>query len=118
MFLAILAALHFVAAPAVMAMTAPAGEKPCEHCGAGAGFAACGMTAPEPDGGDGAPMPGRYPEPDTARPVAMLAPAVVADEGSLSPSLHEADPARAIALSTGRHTGDPPLNIVFGKFLN
>ena len=29
-----------------------------------------------------------------------------------------AGPADRIGRETGRHTGDPPLNVLFGKFLN
>ena len=47
-FLAILAALHFVAAPCVMAMTAAAGDEPCEHCGAGRDIGALRLDRDRP----------------------------------------------------------------------
>lgn len=112
-FFAILAALHFVAAPCVVAMAATAGDQPCEHCGAGSGMAACSTTAADPGNDDGAPAPGRPRLPEPPGVLALLPAPVVAAAG-----LSRAGPAERIGRETGRHTGDPPLNVLFGKFLN
>jgi hypothetical protein len=113
-FLAILAALHFVAAPCVMATTAATGEEPCEHCGAGRDLAPCASTATDPGNDDGAPAPGRYRLPDPPGVIALLPVPVV----SAAPGLSAGSPAECIGRATGRHTGDPPFNVLYGKFLN
>lgn len=114
MFLAILAALHFVAAPCVMAMTAADGDEACEHCGAGRDVAACASTATDPATDEGAPGPGPYRLPDPPGSLVLLPAPVMAGADGLSPG----GPAERIGRETGRHTGDPPLNVLYGKFLN
>ena len=114
MFLAILAALHFVAAPCVMAMTAAGGEEPCEHCHAGLDLAPCASTATDPGNDDVAPAPGRNRLPDPPGVMALLPVPVMPVVAGLSP----AGPAERIGRETGRHTGDPPLHVLYGKFLN
>jgi hypothetical protein len=113
-FLAILVALHFVAAPCVMAMTAAAGDEACEHCGAGRDVAACASTATDPGNDEGAPGPGPYRLPDPPGSLVLLPAPVMSVADGLSP----AGPAERIGRETGRHTGDPPLNVLYGKFLN
>ncbi|MEQ1802344.1 MAG: hypothetical protein ABL989_10505 [Gammaproteobacteria bacterium] len=117
LFLASLAALHFLAAPCVMAMTAPADEEPCEHCGGVPEFAACSTTAAEPANDDVAPTPGRYREPDPPRLVVLPVSALVAREGSLHRAIMRAGPSPANSFRTGRHLGDPPLTITLGRLL-
>lgn len=113
-FLAILAALHFVAAPCVMAMTAAAGDEACEHCGAGRDVAPCASTATAPGNDEGAPGPGRYRLPEPPSSMTLLPAPVMPVADGRSP----AGPAERIVRETGRHTGDPPLNVLYGKFLN
>lgn len=114
LFLASLAALHFVAAPCVMAMTAPAGDEPCEHCHAGLDLAPCASTATDPGSDDGAPAPGRNRLPEPPGALALLTVPVIAVAAGPLP----VSPAERIGRVTGRHTGDPPLNLLYGKFLN
>ncbi len=114
MLLALLAALHFVAAPCAMAMTADAGEEPCEHCGAGPDIGPCASTGTDPGSDDNAPAPGRYRLPDPPGLTALLPVPVMLVAAGLPP----ASPVDRIGRETGRHTGDPPLNVLFGKFLN
>ncbi len=112
LFLAILAALHFLAAPCAMAMAAMAGDEPCEHCEPASAMAACATTAVDPGSDDEAPAPGRLrlPEPPGVFALVPVTPAAVG-----RPCAH---PSQRIGRETGRHTGDPPLNVLFGKFLN
>ena len=112
--LAILAALHFVAAPCMMAMAAAAGGEPCEHCDAGRDIAPCATTATDPGNDDGTPGPGRYRLPDPPGVIALLP----APDMPEAPGLSPAGSADLIGRETGRHTGDPPLHILYGKFLN
>lgn len=112
LFAAILAALHLVAAPCVMAMAAASGEEPCEHCEPGQDMAPCASTATDVGQDDGAPVPGRCRLPDPPGAFALL-PAPPALAGRLP-----AAPVERIGRETGRHTGDPPLHLLYGKFLN
>ncbi|MBL8199603.1 MAG: hypothetical protein JNK40_01405 [Chromatiales bacterium] len=113
LFLAILAALHFVAAPCVMAMTTAAGSEPCEHCDTSRDIVPCATTATDPGNDDGAPAPGRYRPPEPPGVIVLL-PAMPVVLVGRSP----AGPAERIGRETGRHTGDPPFNVLYGKFLN
>lgn len=113
-FIAILAALHFVAAPCVMAMTAAAGEEACEHCDAGRDTVACASTAIDAGTEDAAPAPGSVRLPDAPGAMALLpAPAIV-----MATALLPAGHREQIGRETGRHPGDPPLTVLYGKFLN
>lgn len=114
LFLAILAALHFVAAPCVMAMTSADGNEPCEHCGAGSGIEACTTTAADPGAGDQGPAPGRLRAPEPPGLFALLP----APHMAAATALSRAGPAARTGRETGRYTGDPPLTVLFGKFLN
>jgi hypothetical protein len=114
MLLAILAALHFLAAPCAMAMAAVVDGEPCEHCDAGPDVVPCASTATDPGIDESAPAPGpfRLPEPPAASallPVPRMAVAAGLPSGGT---------ADRIGRETGRHTGDPPLNVLYGKFLN
>lgn len=114
MFVAILAALHFVAAPCVMAMSAVGSEEPCEHCDAGRDIAPCASSATDPGNADAAPAPGPTRLPDPPAVTALLpVPVMGVVAGRLPASL-----AERVGRETGRHTGDPPLNVLYGKFLN
>ena len=84
LILAILAALHFVAAPCVMAMTPVAGEEPCEHCDAGREIAPCAATATDPGNDDGASAPGRFRFPDPPGTGTLLPALVVPPAAGLS----------------------------------
>jgi hypothetical protein len=110
---AVLGALHFIAAPCVMAMTVADPEAHCEHCPPGGSDLPCLTTAPEPAATDMGPGPGRFSPAAPAAPVMVLPwPAAAA----MMPS--RPSPARRIAFATGRHSGDPPLSISHQKFRN
>jgi len=112
-FLAVLAALHFLAAPCVMAMTAVAAVGSCGHCAAGQDSEPCLSTTALPgnDSGGPAPLGSRLTEP----PAAVLLPVPAAPTAA---GLSCASPADRVGRATGRHTGDPPLNVLYGRFLN
>lgn len=114
LFVAILAALHFVAAPCVMAMAATTAEEPCEHCGAGSGMAACTATPADAGAGDEASPPGRLRLPGPPGVIVLLPAPVV----PVATGLPRVAPEARIGRETGRHTGDPPLSVLFGRFLN
>lgn len=97
-----------------MAMTAGAGGEPCEHCGAGPDTVPCASTATDPGTDEAAPAPGTFRLPEPTGPAALLPVPRMAVAAGLSMG----GPADRIGRATGRHTGDPPLNVLFGKFLN
>lgn len=109
---AVLGALHFIAAPCAMAMTVAAMEEPCEHCPADT--APCVTTAGETGTPEVAPAPARPPVP-TGPATAPVALPPVADL-AIIPA--KTSPRRRIAFATGRHSGDPPLSVLYQKFLN
>lgn len=113
--LAVLGALHFVAAPCVMAMTvADDAPAPCEHCPPGSDAMPCLTTATDFAAADAAPAPGRLRPAMAPVTVVMLPPPVAA----VAISLKRASPAYRIAFATGRHTGDPPLTVLYQNFRN
>jgi len=99
-----------------MAMSAAA-EEPCGHCGAGE-VGPCLAPAADPAGMDGAPAPGRARPPAAPDVPALLLPPAGPGAGSLHSVLELASPASRAELVTGRHTGDPPLTLLHGRFLN
>lgn len=111
---AILAGLHFIAAPCVMAMTPAAGNEPCEHCDAGRETATCAAAPTDPGNDDGASAPGRIRLPDPPGAGTLLPAPVMPSAAGLSCG----GPAESTGRQTGRYSGDPPLNVLYGKFLN
>lgn len=112
--LAVLGALQFVAAPCVMAMTVADAPAPCEHCPPGSAAMACLTTATDPAAADAGPAPGRSRPAASAVTVVLLPPPVA----TVATGLHRASPAHRIAFATGRHTGDPPLTVLYQNFRN
>ncbi|MDP2325786.1 MAG: hypothetical protein Q8N51_17400 [Gammaproteobacteria bacterium] len=112
--LAVLGALHFLAAPCVMAMAIADAPEPCEHCPPGSDAMSCLTTATDPAIADAAPAPGRF-RPAVPPVVGALLPSPIA---AVARSLTRASPAQRIAFATGRHTGDPPLNVLYQNFRN
>jgi len=112
--LAIIGALHFVAVPCVMAMTVADLPAPCEHCPPDGDAMPCLSTAADSATADAGPVPGRSRTPVSPVTVLVLPPPVAALAAGLQPS----SPAHRIALATGRHTGDPPLTVLYQNFRN
>jgi hypothetical protein len=112
--LALIGALHFVAVPCAMAMTVADAPAPCEHCPSDGDAMPCLITAVDPAAVDAAPAPGRS-RPAVASVTELMLPPPVAE---LLIGLQPANPAHRIALATGRHTGDPPLTVLYQNFRN
>ncbi len=112
--LAVLGALHFIAAPCVMAMTFADAESPCEHCPPGSDAGPCLATAADPGASGTAPGTDRF------RPAVPPATVMVLPPPAVPVAIipHRASHASRIALATGRHSGDPPLRILQQKFRN
>jgi hypothetical protein len=113
LLLACLALLHFLAAPCVMALAAEA-EAPCDHCAAGDSMACTSGPAGAVQV-DAAVAPGKSRPPafPAGGPVTVLA----QRGGSLEAQVTHAAPAARVGLATGRHSGDPPVAILLGRFL-
>lgn len=111
---AILVAVHFIAVPCAMAVTAASEGPPCEHCDAALDQSPCMVSAAEPASGDQGPVTASG-RPPPSRDVLLLRLPLPARTDS---SLLLESPARSIGRLTGRHAGDPPLHVAFGKFLN
>lgn len=110
---ALVVALQFAVLPCVMAMPMqPAGD--CEHCDGAARQSHCMVATDQSvvDAGLNAREP-LHPVPPAAEAFSILPLPVVpqvlqrAESGAIG-----------IARRTGRHSGDPPLNLLYGNFRN
>lgn len=105
LLIALLGAFHFVAVPCAMA----AADGPdCGHCGDVANLQPCLSAAGDTSAGQPGPamedsrLPARSPVSSLVVPAWGAATATAAV-------------SRAVALHTGRHTGDPPYRLRFGN---
>lgn len=113
LFFAILASLHVLAAPCAMALATAVGEGPCEHCDGDREFTACASGAAEP--GNDAGAGGRHRDwlPDDRQALIQRVPRALTATAGLAGS----DPADPGSRGSGRHCGDPPLNVLYGRYL-
>ena len=116
LFLVAFAALHFLAAPCLMAMSTSAAGESCEHCDAG-DLGPCATATADPASDEGAPGPDGVRPPARSPAVALLLPLVSPMAGSVHGLVPLAAAGPASAFRSGRHTGDPPLEILHGRFL-
>lgn len=114
LLVAILAWLNLLVAPCVMALAPLADHPACGHCATGDG-PACLATSPGNLPEDGAPATGRARPPVVPSLLAVL-PAEV-PVGGLHLRLVVESPRARVARTTGRHSGDPPVEILLGRFL-
>lgn len=110
---AIVVVLQFAVLPCVMAMPAEsAGD--CEHCDSAARQSHCTVAADESAADAGIHSQDRLRAVPPSADVFGLAPL------PLAPQVldYAGSGATSIARSTGRHSGDPPLNLLYGNFRN
>ncbi|MFZ1625512.1 MAG: hypothetical protein WAU48_12145 [Gammaproteobacteria bacterium] len=108
---ALVVALQFAVLPCVMAMPMEsAGD--CEHCGGAERPSHCMIAADEVAADAGLNSRDRLRAVPPSADVFSLQPLPVVPQ-----LLHTLEPAAiAIARRTGRHSGDPPLNLLYGTF--
>jgi hypothetical protein len=94
---------------------ATATDAPCDHCAAGDDYA-CTAGQSAAAGDDGLAAPART-RPPAGPEAAVPAGAALVRTGGLKLRLAGASPTARVALATGRHSGDPPLRILLGRFL-
>lgn len=111
---ALIVAAQFVVLPCVMAMPMEPAAGDCEHCDPAARPSHCMVAADQSavDANAGSHDRLRTVPPSTDVFSILPLPAVPwtlrrAESGAI-----------AIARRTGRHSGDPPLNLLYGSFLN
>ncbi|MEO8223776.1 MAG: hypothetical protein ABI661_03150 [Gammaproteobacteria bacterium] len=114
----VLVAVHFVAVPCAMALGAAGAAAPCGHCDSGLERSPCMSPSAEPTVADAGPVRAGGGEPVAPDVILMRLPPLTGAAGSHQAALIFTGPARSTGFRTGRHAGDPPLRISFGKFLN